>query len=189
VDLGTLLTPLIVALVPLLTMLGKRYLPARYKVMVLGLAVSLGPVLDYLSTWLSQQPASPGRGVLLGMAGVARREVIDQVRKRPSAPASTSIVPRSIEAPVLLLAVALAVTGCAGARLPADPSKMTAEQLREMVKDKAATLGCATVQTPYKGNTVLLNLDAGVLKVGRVTVKSDCEITIENDKPPKGPTP
>ena len=110
---STLLTPLIVALVPLLTMLGKRYLPARYKVMVLGLAVSLGPVLDYLSTWLSQQPASPGRGVLLGMAGVALREVIDQVRKGPSPTAPTSIVPRSIEAPALLLATALALAGCA----------------------------------------------------------------------------
>lgn len=85
-----------------------------------------------------------------------------------------------IERVILAGTLALLLTGCA--TIPGDPSKMTAEQLREVVKDKSATLGCATVQTPYKGNTVFLNLDAGVLKVGEVTVDSDCKITIRNDR-------
>ena len=75
----------------------------------------------------------------------------------------------------------LALSGCA--TLPGDPAMMTAEQLREVVKDKTATVGCATVQTPYKGNTVFVNLDKGVLQVGEVTISSDCTITIKNDRP------
>ena len=81
-----------------------------------------------------------------------------------------------------VIMTALLLAGCA-ATLPADPSKMTAEQLKETIKDKSATIACATVQTPYKGNTALVNLDKGVLAVGEVTIDSDCKITIKNDKP------
>ena len=74
--------------------------------------------------------------------------------------------------------LALLLTGCA--TLPGDPAKMTAEQLRETVKDKSANVSCATVQTPYKGNAVFLNLDKGVLAVGEISIDAECKVTIRN---------
>ena len=85
--------------------------------------------------------------------------------------------------PVLLLVLG----GCA--TIPGNPSSMSPEQIKEAVKDKSASVGCATVQTPYKGNALLLNLDAGVLKVGELTVASDCTITIKNGPMPPRATP
>lgn len=82
----TLLTPLIVALVPILVILAKQVIPARYAVFYPLIATALGPVLDYLSTYLTGLPASPGLGVLMGMAGVALREVVDQLRKMRTGP-------------------------------------------------------------------------------------------------------
>ena len=77
-----------------------------------------------------------------------------------------------------LLALALMLTGCA--TLPLNYSKMSADQLNALVKDKNANIGCATVQTPYKGNVLYLVLDKGVVQAGSVTIKSDCEVTITN---------
>jgi hypothetical protein len=85
-DWTTLFTPLIVALVPILVILVKKVIPDRYAVFYPVAATVLGPILDYLSTWVTAQPASPGRGVLMGMAGVALREVIDQLRKLKTGP-------------------------------------------------------------------------------------------------------
>jgi len=87
----------------------------------------------------------------------------------------------------LLFPALLVLAGCA--TIPGDPSQMTAEQIKEAVKDKSATVGCATVQTPYKGNTILMNLDKGVLQVGEITVTPECQITIKNAPPPKAPKP
>lgn len=83
---------------------------------------------------------------------------------------------------LVLLAGALA--GCA--TLPGNPADMTAEQLREMIRDKSASVGCATVGTPYRGNVVYLNLDKGVLNFGgTISVDSECKVTIVSD--PKSP--
>jgi len=88
--------------------------------------------------------------------------------------------------PLVLAVILLGFGGCA--TIPGNPSSMSPEQIKEAVKDKSASVGCATVQTPYKGNALLLNLDAGVLKVGELTVASDCTITIKNGPmPPKAP--
>ena len=103
---STLLTPLIVALVPILTALLKRFLPAGAKLSVLSVAVTLGPVLEYLSTYLSQQAAAPGRGVVLALVGIAVREVVDQLRKIQTGPT----VARAL-LPLAVLAAAL--PGCA----------------------------------------------------------------------------
>lgn len=86
-DWSTLLTPLIVAVVPIVVAIAKRWMPDRWTVLYPLLATALGPVFDYLSTWLTQQPASPGRGLLMGMAAVALREILDQARKGPAGPA------------------------------------------------------------------------------------------------------
>ena len=83
-----------------------------------------------------------------------------------------------IPKPLIWLLTLLAMTGCA--TIPGNPTTMTPEQLREIVKDKNANVGCATVQTPYKGNVVYLVLDKGIVVNGTMTVKSDCEITITN---------
>jgi hypothetical protein len=82
----TLLTPLIVALVPILVILAKKIIPDKYAVFYPLIATALGPVLDWASTYLTSQAASPGRGVLLGMAGVAVREIVDQVKKAVNPP-------------------------------------------------------------------------------------------------------
>ena len=75
--------------------------------------------------------------------------------------------------------VAVVLAGCA-TTLPMDPRQMTPEQIKEAVKDKSASIGCVTIQTPYKGNSVLLNLDKGVLAVGKVSIDAECKVTIEN---------
>lgn len=84
-----------------------------------------------------------------------------------------------------LLAVTLAVLVGGCATLPGNPADMTAEQLKELVKDKNANVGCATVQTPYKGNVVYIVLDKSVVINGALTVASDCTITITNQASPK----
>lgn len=85
-DWTALTTPAIIALVPLIVAAVKRWAPTRYTVLWPALATALGPLLDVASTYLTAQPASPGRGILLGMAGVALREVVDQLRKTKMGP-------------------------------------------------------------------------------------------------------
>lgn len=80
---------------------------------------------------------------------------------------------------VLALIAAILTSGC-GLSLPANPTKMTAEQLREWVKDKSGAIQCATVATPYKGTAVSVNLDKGVILNGTLTLKDGCEVTITN---------
>lgn len=84
------------------------------------------------------------------------------------------------------LGLALLCTGCVtGGSLPANPEKMSAEQLKEWVKDKNANAGCLVANTPYgKGNSVFLALDRGIVINGTIIIKDNCEITIIN-----GPTP
>lgn len=77
------------------------------------------------------------------------------------------------------------LTGCA--TIPGDPAKMTAEQIREAVKDKTIAVGCGTTETPYKINMVFVAVDRLVLRNGKMTIGRDCSITYENmDKPGTG---
>jgi hypothetical protein len=90
------------------------------------------------------------------------------------------------------LAVVLAGLGLAGClnggSLPANPKEMSAEQLKEWVKDKNANAGCLVANTPYgKGNSVFLALDKGIVVNGTIIIKDNCEITIING--PAKPTP
>lgn len=84
----------------------------------------------------------------------------------------------------VLLAAALTLEGCGGLSLPANPTKMTADQLREWVKDKSAAVQCATVSTPYKGTAVSVNLDRQIIINGTLTLKDGCEIIITNTTTP-----
>ena len=81
----------------------------------------------------------------------------------------------------LVLIIALVGAGCVS--LPANPSSMTPEQLREWVKDKSANVLCSTIATPYKGTVIVMNLDKGVVVNGAVTIKDGCEVTITNTAP------
>lgn len=78
-----------------------------------------------------------------------------------------------------ILIAALMLSGCT--TLPADPAKMSPEQLREWAKDRNASVTC--VQARNATGTVAMisvSLDKAVISSGSVTVKpsSDCEATI-----------
>jgi hypothetical protein len=79
----------------------------------------------------------------------------------------------------LLALLVLPLTGCAGLTIPADPARMTAEQLREWRKDSNANVTCVRANTPY-GNvvTVFVVLDKGVVPAGTVTVDEGCKTTV-----------
>ncbi len=78
-----------------------------------------------------------------------------------------------------LLLIAL-LPGCMS--LPADPTKMSAEQLREWAKDKSAGVQCVIANTPWgRGIAASVNVDARVLGKGSVTVDSECKISLTNE--------
>ena len=83
---------------------------------------------------------------------------------------------------VLLLHLA----GCATA--PADPSKLSADQLRALAADRSAVASCATTMTPWGPiRTTLVQLDRATIPAGRVTVGADCTVTVESEAvPPRG---
>ena len=81
--------------------------------------------------------------------------------------------------PLLLLSLA----GCA--TMPGDPAKMTAEQIREAVKDKSASVGCGAVQTPYKINLLYLVLDKATIPEGTLEIGADCTVKIITEKKAK----
>ena len=79
----------------------------------------------------------------------------------------------------LLLAVSVALAGCT--TLPADPAKMSPEQLTAYAKDKNASIAC--VQARNATGTVAMvtvTLDKSTFASGNVTVEpaSDCKATI-----------
>lgn len=78
-----------------------------------------------------------------------------------------------------MFALALLLAGCGA--IPANPSSMSPEQLREWVKDKNANVACGVANTPYgRGVAVYVVLDKGIVIDGSVTVDSECKVTIIN---------
>jgi len=79
----------------------------------------------------------------------------------------------------ILLTVAYLLTACGGMNLPADPAKMTAEQIKALATDRSAAAACTTVAGPWgTGRTIFVQLDKGTIPAGAVTVSQDCQITI-----------
>ena len=78
----------------------------------------------------------------------------------------------------LVVAAGLLLGGCLS--LPANPTAMTPEQIKEWVKDKSANIACGTVNTPYKITLLSLNLDKGLLINGVVKIDDGCQVTITN---------
>lgn len=72
----------------------------------------------------------------------------------------------------------IAIVGCAGS-LPADPSKMSPEQLKASARDKNASAACSNAKTTA-GNVTLVyvNLDQALPLGSKATVESDCRVTI-----------
>ena len=86
----------------------------------------------------------------------------------------------------LLLLFLLFVAGCAsGPSVPADPLKMTPEQLKEYVKDRNANISCVAVQN-LTGSAVVtwVVLDKGPVLSGGVSVGANCEVSIVVNPPP-----
>ncbi len=76
--------------------------------------------------------------------------------------------------------------GCAS--LPANPTKMSPQQLKEFVKDKSDYISCGTASTPWgKGIGVYVAIDKGVAPSTVVTVDGDCKTTITNMTPAPPP--
>lgn len=87
-----------------------------------------------------------------------------------------------------MLGIAVALTACAG--IPADPSKMTPEQLRESAKDRSAMASCTTANSPWGvGRTIFVQIDRQTLPTGSVTVGADCAVTFHSETAPKPATP
>jgi len=81
----------------------------------------------------------------------------------------------------LLLPLILAA-GCANV-VPADPAKMTPDQLREWSKDRNANVSCGVVNSPYgRGVMTYVTLDRSVVINGSVTVDNECKVTILSSK-------
>ena len=85
---------------------------------------------------------------------------------------------------IILLLAGLSA-GCLA--LPANPEKMSPEQIREWTKDKSIAATCTTINSPYgRGIVVHVGMDKGVVAAGSVQVDSECKVTITNAPvPPK----
>ena len=84
----------------------------------------------------------------------------------------------------IIILAALALGGCA-TQIPADPSKMSAEQLDKWIKDKSASVSCVSGKTAA-GNVsaVYVNIDKSTLpaSASSVVVDPDCKVTIGTPK-------
>lgn len=82
-----------------------------------------------------------------------------------------------------LLAVS-SLYGCM--TLPIDYAKLSADQIREVVKDKGIVAQCAVANTPYGPvRSTTISVDKGSLPNGTVSVDDTCKITstVTNQKP------
>lgn len=79
------------------------------------------------------------------------------------------------------LALLLLLAGCNS--LPIDYAKMSAEQIREVVRDKSITVQCSRINTPYgPGIMTIVGMDKGMPQNATVTVNGECQITTETGK-------
>lgn len=87
----------------------------------------------------------------------------------------------------LILIAVLALAACA-TNIPADPAKMSAEQLNAWAKDKNANIACSTFKGVYGTGVVnYVVLDKGIVVNGSVTVDQECRVVITNSKGASGP--
>ena len=88
-----------------------------------------------------------------------------------------------------LLATVASLAGCAGT-LPADPSKMSPDQLKAAAVDRSAVASCTVVNSPWGvGRTIYVQLDKGTIPAGAVTVGADCAVTVQSARPGQSAAP
>lgn len=82
---------------------------------------------------------------------------------------------------ILLLPI---VAGCASPVLPYRPEEMTAEQLRELAKDRSAAAACSVVVGPWgTARVVTVNLDKGTAPNGAtIEIGNDCILKMTGQK-------
>lgn len=86
-----------------------------------------------------------------------------------------------------LIAAAALAAGC-GTTVPADPQKMSPEQLQAWAKDRNATASCVTTDSLWaKVTTTWVVLDRGTISAGSVAVGADCSVTISATPAPARP--
>jgi hypothetical protein len=84
----------------------------------------------------------------------------------------------------ILILATLALAGCMA--MPADPSKMSPEQLRALASDKNVTAVCAVLMTPWgPQRSALLSVDKSTLQSGAVAVDGDCKVQYIASPAPK----
>lgn len=82
------------------------------------------------------------------------------------------------------LVAAVALSGCMA--MPADPSRMSPEQLKALANDKNITAVCAVLTTPWgPQRSALLSVDKTVLQAGAVQVDEGCKLQYIAQPPSK----
>ena len=103
-DWKTLFVPIVIALVPIIVALLKRFIPPSQAWLYPLLATGLGALLDTVSQYATGTSLGPRWGAVLGLAGVGLREVVDQLRNIRTGPGLRVLI---------LLLVPLLLIGCA----------------------------------------------------------------------------
>ncbi len=86
-------------------------------------------------------------------------------------------------------AVVAMLAGCA-AQLPADPSKMSPDQLAAVAKDRSAMASCTVGNGPWGVvRTIYVQVDQKTIPAGGVTVAADCSVTVQSEKVSAKPAP
>jgi hypothetical protein len=81
---------------------------------------------------------------------------------------------------IALLSACLAAAGCAAPSLPGDPAGMSAEQLRELAKDRSASISCISTQSLAVDIVALyITLDRSVISAGGVEIADGCQVRLQ----------
>jgi hypothetical protein len=79
------------------------------------------------------------------------------------------------------LPLVILLAGCAGAQVPIDLSKMSADQIKAAAADRSAVGSCSQVVGPWgTGRIVYVQLDRGTAPNAEVTINAECTVTIKS---------
>lgn len=85
---------------------------------------------------------------------------------------------------IAFTAALVLLSGCAS--LPADPSRMTPDQLKAAARDKNSSAACTNAKTAAGNVTMIyVNVDQAVPLGSQVTVEADCKVTINATTMPR----
>jgi hypothetical protein len=88
---------------------------------------------------------------------------------------------KALTCAILAGLAAATLPGCAGA------PPISAEGLAAVTKDNNASVGCATGTGPWgRAGVVYVNAQHATINSGKVTVNTDCSVTMEANQAPAG---